>query len=384
MIMLQRLYAHNFRCFENFEFKPQDQTSALLLGKNGSGKSTVRQVLALFQAIGRGRTRVGELVKPTDFTLGRTEVPMRFELELLLQGRVYVYSLALELPERFRELRVQHERLVVDGEVVFNRDVAEVTVTRKAQGREESIFSIDWHLVALPVVQDTAAGNVLQSLREWLAGMVLLAPIPQQMSDEALGIDTAVSESAGNLPDWLASLLESYPAAYTAVVEHLQKVMPDLASFRFVRLGRDARALMAQFKHAQNSYELAFSALSDGEKCFFLSAVLLAANQLTGPVFAFWDEPDNYLAPHEVNQFVVGLKRSFLRSQGQLITTSHNPEAILCFSSDSTWVMGRRSHLEPSLIRCLDELQASQPSRTGEELPDFLQRLLDGDLDPWQ
>ena len=381
--MLQRLYAHNFRCFENFEFKPQDQTAALLLGKNGCGKSTVRQVLALFQAIGHGTTRVGELVRPTDSTRGRSDIPMRFELEVKIKGQVHVYSLAFELPERFRELRVQHERLVVDGEMIFNREVAEVTVSRKLKGREETVFSVDWHLVALPIIQDPAAISVLQNLREWMGNMILLAPIPQQMSNEALGINTAVNESASNLADWLASLLERFPAAYTIVIDHLQQIMPDFASFRFERLGRDARALLVQFKHDQSNMELPFSALSDGEKCFFLSAVLLAGNELSEPLFAFWDEPDNYLAPHEVNQFVVALKRSFLRNQGQLVTSSHNPQTILCFSEDSTWVMGRRSHLEPSLIRPLDELQINSSDESGSQRPDLMQRLLDGDLDPW-
>ena len=60
--MFQRLYVNNFRCFENFEFKP-DSTSVLLIGKNGAGKSTLARVLKIFQGIGRGVNRVGELVK---------------------------------------------------------------------------------------------------------------------------------------------------------------------------------------------------------------------------------------------------------------------------------------------------------------------------------
>jgi ATPase subunit of ABC transporter with duplicated ATPase domains len=382
--MLQRLYVHNFRCFENFEFKPQDQTASLLLGKNGSGKSTVREVLALFQSIGRGRTRVGELVKPTDFTQGRTDRPMRFELEVVLDGKVFVYALILELPTRFRELRVQHESLTVDGDIVFNREIAEVTVNRKARTREEGTFTMDWHLIALPVIQSTATPSSHPNLSAWLSSIVLLAPIPQDMGGEALGLDTAINEKASNLADWLADLLESYPAAYTTVVEHLQQVMPDLGSFRFEKLGRDTRALMVQFKQDQSSFELPISALSDGEKCFFLSAVLLAANHLEGPLFAFWDEPDNYLATSEVNQFVVALKRSFLRKRGQLLISSHNPQAILCFSEDSTWVMGRRSHVEPSIIRCLDELQPAAARGQESHQPDLIQRLLDGELEPWR
>lgn len=63
--MLQRLYTNNIRFLENFEFKPGDASSALLIGKNGSGKST------LVSAIGRGSNRVGQLLKVSDFTLGR-------------------------------------------------------------------------------------------------------------------------------------------------------------------------------------------------------------------------------------------------------------------------------------------------------------------------
>lgn len=381
--MLQRLYVHNFRCFENFEFKPDGESSLLLLGKNGSGKSTVRQVLAVFQAIGRGKGRAGELLKPSDFTLGRVDTPMRFELEVLLDGRTFHYSLALELPERFRELRIHQERLVVDGEPLFSRELAEVTVNRAAQGREDSIFSMDWHLVALPVINDAVATNAMQKLRDWMAGMVLLAPIPQQMTEVAQGADFAISQNADNMADWLGSLLEGFPAAYMAVIEQLQQVMPDLFAFRFERLGRDARALMVQFKRDNSSFELPFTALSDGEKCFFLGAVLLAANKVSGPIFAFWDEPDNYLAPHEVSQFIVGLKRSFLRHSGQLITSSHNPQAILGFAVDSTWVLGRRSHLEPTQLRNLDELQMPEPANEGEAAPTLMQRLLNGDIDPW-
>lgn len=381
--MLQRLYVHNFRCFENFEFKPQEQSSSLLLGKNGSGKSTVRHVLALFQSIGRGKTRVGQLVKQSDFTQGRTQLPMRFELEVLLEGHVFVYTLALELPARFRELRVLEERLSVDGEVVFNRNIAEVTVNRKPKSRDEGVFTIDWHLVALPVIQGAPTQINHPSLTTWMANMVLLSPIPQDMGEEALGVDIAINERATNLADWLADLLESYPSAYTIIVEHLQKVMPDLTSFRFEKLGRDTRALMVQFTQDQNNFELPISALSDGEKCFVLSAVLLAANQTGGPIFAFWDEPDNYLAVHEVNQFVVALKRGFLRKKGQLIVTSHNPQAIMGFTDDSTWVMGRRSHAEPSIIRCLDELQTPLSSDSETVQPSLIQRLLDGELEPW-
>ncbi|MFN9623940.1 MAG: AAA family ATPase, partial [Cyanobacteriota bacterium] len=111
--MLQRLYVHNFRCLENFELSLKELSSALLIGRNGVGKSTIASSLELFQSIGRGVNRVGKLVLPKDFSPNRSNVPMRFELEVLLEDKMYKYVLALELPKGFRELRVFEEQLLV-------------------------------------------------------------------------------------------------------------------------------------------------------------------------------------------------------------------------------------------------------------------------------
>ena len=43
--MIERLYVHNFRCLENFTLDLAGHPSALLIGKNGAGKSTVLQCL---------------------------------------------------------------------------------------------------------------------------------------------------------------------------------------------------------------------------------------------------------------------------------------------------------------------------------------------------
>jgi len=373
--MLQRLYAHNFRCLENFEFKPGNQSSVLLIGKNGVGKSTIRTVLALFQSIGRGESQVKELVKASDFTRGRDDVPMVFELEVALGDDRYHYSLALELPSGFKALRILRESVLVNGKPLFSRKQAEVTVSRQDASRIDGVFSMDWHLVALPVIQDRAASSRLQTLRDWLRQMVLLSPLPPLMVSETTGESAALHPHGSNLVDWLSDLLETHPTAYATVVEQVQAVMPDVDLLRFEKLGRDTRALMVKFKSGKAEDEQPFDRLSDGEKCFFLSAVLLAANRWSGPLFAFWDEPDNYLAAHEITQFIVALKRSFAQQGGQLIASSHNAQAILCFPVDSTWVLGRRSHLEPSQIRCLDDLEVNNI--------DLMQRLMDGEIDSW-
>ena len=39
--MIERLHVHNFRCLENFSLDLTGRPSALMIGRNGSGKSTV-------------------------------------------------------------------------------------------------------------------------------------------------------------------------------------------------------------------------------------------------------------------------------------------------------------------------------------------------------
>ncbi|MTJ37272.1 AAA family ATPase, partial [Dolichospermum sp. UHCC 0260] len=126
--MLQRLYVHNFRCLENFELTMKEMSSALLIGKNGTGKSTIATALEVFQSIGRGINRVGQLVKSKDFTRGRYDVPIRLEIEVLLEEKLYKYVLALELPEKFKELRVFEEQLLVAGNPIYSRKEAQVTI----------------------------------------------------------------------------------------------------------------------------------------------------------------------------------------------------------------------------------------------------------------
>jgi len=124
--VIRRFYVNNFRCLENFELPVSGQSSVLLIGENGSGKSVIGDALEVLQKIARGTNRVGELVKPKDFFLGRTDSPMRFEIEVELGGVVYDYMIAFELPEGSKELRVSEEKLAVGFQTVYVRTEAEV------------------------------------------------------------------------------------------------------------------------------------------------------------------------------------------------------------------------------------------------------------------
>ena len=354
-LMIQRFHVHNFRCLENFNLLLSGHSTWLLIGNNGSGKSTVGKALEVLQRVARGTNRVGELVKPIDFAWERTTVPMRFGIEVKLGSDLFEYNLAFELPADFKELRVAEERLSYNGENIYSRDRAQVVLSRSGVEREAK-FRVDWHLVALPVIQEQSAADPLHVFKQWLAHMLILAPIPSLIRGDSQGASLMPNRECTNVGEWFAGLLSHTPAAYTGIDRFLKPLMPDLYDVRNPVVAEDSRSLLVQFLRNQAAVSRPFGMLSDGEKCFFIGALVLAATWCYGPVFCFWDEPDNHLSLSEVGHFVIALRRAFGAS-GQLVATSHNPEAIRHFADENTLLLMRESQFEPSQVRPVSQLQ---------------------------
>jgi predicted ATPase len=371
LFVIRRLYVHNFRCLENFELSIAGQSSVLLIGKNGTGKTTVGFALEIFQRIARGTNRVGDLVSPKDLTRGNTKVPLRFDIEVKLGTKIYGYTIAFEFPDGFKELRVYEEKLVVDGIPVYTREVAQVHLA-KSGGATEARFPIDWHLVALPIVQEQSSNDPLFVFKDWLARMLILRPVPSLIQGDSDKETLQPNPPVTDFGAWFSGLMALAPYAYVKIDEYLKQVMPDWKDFQNPPVGKDARSLIVQFSNDQGTLKLPFKDLSDGEKCFTICAMVLAAKQIYEPLFCFWDEPDNYLALSEVGHFVLALRKTF-QSEGQFIATSHNSEAISRFSNENTLFLSRKSHLEPTIVRRLDELQ---------DHGDVVSALARGDLEP--
>ncbi len=365
--MLQRLYVHNFRCLENFELKLKDISSALLIGKNGSGKSTIGAALEIFQNIGRGVNRVSNLIEPHDFTFGlahipkhvrsrvQTQIPMRFEVEVLLDQQLYKYELALALSDG--ELVVLEENLRVNEQIFYSRQSSEISIESRP---EQSKFMLDWHLIALSIIQESH-DDPSRVFKTWLSNMLILAPIPQLMSGESSEETLQPMRNVANFGDWLSGLLSRYPAAYNRISNYLKNVLPDIYEFENEIIGKKNRNIVVRFQSISGTsvrFKFDFNQLSDGEKCFFLCAVVLASNDYNQPLFCFWDEPDNYVSLSEVGYFIGELQSSF-KSKGQILITSHHEETISRFFDENTFVLDRKSHLEPPSIKRLNEIQVT-------------------------
>lgn len=353
--MIERLYVHNFRCLENFALDFAGQRSAVLIGKNGAGKSTVIHALRVFQSICRGPNRVRDVIRAKDFARFDKSQPMRFEVDAILEQRRFKYTVSFEWPTDFYEARIIEETLLRDGESVFTRRQGQVQTVGGAA------FGLDWHVFALPVINEKPSERSIQDVRAFFTTMILFAPIPQMMEGFSEEPATELDRYALNYAACLRAMLQKKPKAYSEFESFVRAVLPDFSSIENVDRGKDGGSqLIVTFEQSKphQTVPLDFDVLSDGEKCFLLSAYIAAANAVRSPtdppVVCVWDEPDNHLSLSEVGHFITAMRKMTNRG-GQFIATTHHPETIRKFSDDNTFVLARKSHMEPTVVKLLKQ-----------------------------
>jgi hypothetical protein len=107
--------------------------------------------------------------------------------------------------------------------------------------------------------------------------------VPSLINGESQGESLEPSRSGSNLGEWVTGLLSRFPASYREVDEYLRSIMPDLSDIQNEPIGRNAKSLVIRFAtDGKATLAIDFSDLSDGEKCFFLIATVLAANKYSG------------------------------------------------------------------------------------------------------
>ncbi|MBI5155615.1 AAA family ATPase [Candidatus Poribacteria bacterium] len=351
--MIKRLYVHNFRCLENFTLDFGDNRSALLIGRNGAGKSTVLDALRVLQSICRGPNRVSAVVRARDFARLDRSRPMRFEVDAILAESKYSYSVAFEWPAEFHEARVMEESLSKDGAAVFTRQQAQVQLAGGAG------FGLDWHVFALPVINERPPDHSIRDVKAFFANMFLIEPIPQQMKGFSEEPASELDSDAENFASCLRAILQRKPKAYSEFDAFVRELMPDFSSIENADRGKEGGSQLAvtfEQRVPHRTLVLDFDVLSAGEKCLLISAYVTAASAVRShgdpPVLCAWDEPDSHLSISEVGQFIMAMRKMAERG-GQLLVTSHHPETIRKFSDESTFVLTRKSHLEPTVMRPL-------------------------------
>lgn len=361
--MLKKIYINNYRCFQNFTINFDEQHTALCLGGNGSGKSTLFKVVEIFQKIGRGEAQLKELIQKQDFSFNNTNLPISLEIQVQINGQDYQYKLELDWPDHFRQVKVKQETLMLDGRVLLDRDEGKTKLSQ--YGTKIAEFTLDWHHIGLPLISSMNDQEPIAVLRNWLANILVLAPIPTQIARLSKRDERYLDKQAEHYLEWVRYLLAESPASYQKIVEFIQQRIPEFELFKFDTTGKDEKELLVRFKgEGSITLELNFDQLSDGEKIYFLTAAVLAAIDDETPRLCLWDEPDHYIALQELNQFITACRKAFINSNNgsQLIIASHSARVINNFSEHNTYFLSRKTHLHPARVELVKDKSYLSPT----------------------
>jgi predicted ATPase len=112
--MLTRIYIDNFRCFVNFEYRPERKQ--LLLGANGSGKSSLLSAIRDLKQFVKGDENPFTQSTRTRWQ----DLPLQvLEIEAILDDKNYEYRVEIRFASETKQPSVSMERLKVSGAPVF-------------------------------------------------------------------------------------------------------------------------------------------------------------------------------------------------------------------------------------------------------------------------
>jgi hypothetical protein len=327
--MIERLFVDNFRCFVNFEWKPGKL--ALLLGENGSGKTSVIDVLWGVQALISLGDDVRSWFPATSRTQWDTRWSQRVELSVRLRGDVYTYELLIEhSPDDAAQTRVKKETLRVgdvrlmdftDGELrLFNED-----------GSSGPILPAHGHLSGLGPIAPHKTNRKLMAFKQWLGDdLWCFKPDPRAMSsrtDELMvPFERVLHRNLSNFATWYPSfIMHDLDAAFRAK-QALKEALP---GFETLVVDKTRPHLQARFSGGQSgAYSIDFVNLSDGQRALVALYVLRHAVVQPGRLIIF-DEPDNYVALREIQPWLMEIMDAALAPSGpQVWFVSHHPELL--------------------------------------------------------
>jgi len=334
--MITRLFIDNYRCFVNFEFKPE--SLCLLVGDNGVGKSSILDVIELLRDFIGGQISIKAFGSDT-LTRWQSLLLQSFTMEVRINARKYIYDLVIEHEPQRGQRRVNRESLVLDGKPLYLAQLDNAQL--KAQLFKDNhskgpVVFLDWTRSGIGVLQAGPENTNLCEFRDFIRRIIVvgfLNPDPRLMVAASDDEANALGRHGESFVSWYRSVALEYPAAVADLTQTLRELFPGFSALTLPESG-DKRVLKAQFrppeKAGKSRYdEFAFNELSDGQRCLIILYALLYVYR-EKPGMLLLDEPDNFIALREIQPWLALLEEicEEAGASSQALVASHNPELI--------------------------------------------------------
>ena len=354
--MLKRIYIDNFRCLVNFEIKVENNIS-LFLGANGSGKTTVFEVLRKLQKFIRDDVKVENLFRQSDLTRWETRLIQKFELDIEGNGGIYKYSLEIEHQQDNTFPRMRSEKLTFENQLLsdFNiqidqgKPIGQATIYNDNPSREGASFpGFKWSRSLVGFVYERRENQKLTWFKKRMARFFIVQINPFGMSGESRQEDSHPAWDMSNYAAWFSHLSGNQGKIINLTME-LREVIDGFDFFKNEPVG-EAKILSLSFpKLSKKPYKL--SEMSDGQKVLLALYTLIYCAPDEDYTLCI-DEPENYLALPEIKPWLRTLFDECPKNNGQALLISHHPALINYLASSSGyWFERMDEQIDDALIR---------------------------------
>jgi predicted ATPase len=367
--MITRFYVDNYKCLQNFEYKPQQ--FELIVGANGTGKTTVFEALDKLRRFVVSQIDAKEIFTSDSATRWNSRPEQIFELDYIVGGREFQYRLEINLFSSFRvEKEIVKEANKVILETAWER--REPDKLRHANALDDDFDDSDPFADEHDGEVRTASGeyfglerslaNPNQSvfsytygyLRHALAQSHFFKINPAIMISRVGKAEPRPANDLHNFSSYYLYLLQQKQGLMFDMIPHLREAITNFDSFAveedFEEGRRDLRvvfkAVQSRRQNLQRSIagplKYSFEELSDGQRALVALYTLLFCTLEEGTTLVI-DEPENYIALRELQPWLMLLQERLEEHGGQVILISHHPEFINALAPSHTTVFERES-----------------------------------------
>jgi predicted ATP-binding protein involved in virulence len=327
--MITRFYVDNYKCLVNFEYKPKP--FELIIGGNGSGKTTVFEALDMIKRFVVEGEKISDVFSDDSVTRWQHRKEQIFELELIepVTSIVVVYRLVVERDGM--NAKVKSELLNLNGKDTIETRVAispsynpfeNLAVIRANQ--------MDDLKEPFPLVNpDYSAMNLDAGswLRSSLEEILFLRLSPPEMTSRFQKEEDSPTRSFDNFSAYYSHILQEEQGKAFVLTNTLREVLDGFSEFSLPKVGEDGRHLFLLMNQPTKDTLFSFDEISDGQRALIALYTLIHCT-LKEDVTIIIDEPENYIGLRELQPWLSTLQNQLAERGGQVLLISHHPEFI--------------------------------------------------------
>ncbi|MBR4248001.1 MAG: ATP-binding cassette domain-containing protein [Treponema sp.] len=336
--MIKYLKVDNYCSLVNF--KIDFSSINLLLGGNGTGKSTLFSLLANLRLFIQGKYDVANIFSFNSLTRWQSVPVQSFEFSISHKDSEYLYQLEIEFNRDEKKNRVKKEIVLCNGNPIFKAEKGKARLYNDSYEEGPEVL-VNWSSSGVSAVYERSDNKKLCDFKQAVDNIIVCHPLPLEY-DYAVSYteEQYVNYYADNISNVYMHVVQKNPEKMIKLWEALKEINPC-----FVRtyLDGDSGKNLC-FEYNQNGVKVSYTLteLSDGEFMLF-TLYFLVAMYFDDDCSLFLDEPDNYISLQEVGQFIQYVQ-DMSNEKNQCVLISHHPSVIDYLAPSNGIWLARRSY----------------------------------------